>query len=496
MTEIGINTIDNKYLVLADKLTKPAPTDDKIKYDVYNNLPLRIESIDYGYITMIDGSIRKMFIATSEKDTLKCNSLYFSDDGLNWSYLDFPTADVTYSYSKILIFEGSAFVLCDDKLCRFYDFDFDNSEMKEDTIEGESYDLIISKNKLYALAHNGIYNIHKVDDVYEYSDLIQISQDFVFEKFIKSTSDELIIMGYAEMYPVFINIFEDGGVQPIFCTYAFNIQTAISYKEYIYCYTTDARIVTVYKSPSIDKTVHMIYDGYHWSGEIVYYHSHFWIAYTEFIENNAYTYIAKSSNGLDFDADVRIPRMTESDGLFAIACNTDMNDIICIGAGDIYTLIPSVNYFDYGKCVKFTNRTELTDSFSVSIDDFEDPDNFRNYNINVYVVYKDTVLDKDVKFDIAPHVEDGNIVFKIQDKEYEIPEEPEPYTPDEYPPPEEESENNGEENVDETDDEENTNTEDFEETQEGSEGLTEDDPEPISECIKILTVIYGVRTVC
>lgn len=459
MVEIEVNNIDKKYIKMADILTKP--TNDKIAYDVYNNMPLDIASIDYGFITMVDGSIHKTFIATSVADEYRCISLYFSDDGINWTYLDFPTTDIVTVYSKAVIFEGSVFVLYDDKICRLYDFDFDNSTMKEDVLEGVAYDIIIAKNKLYALAHNGFYNIHKVDDKYEYSELVQVSQDFVFEKFIKSALNELIIMGYAEGFPVFINIFGENGVQPIFCTTAFTIQTAISYKDYIYCYTKDARIVTVYKSPSIDKTIHMIYAGHNWSGEVFYYHSHFWIAYSEFIDNEVYTYIAKSSNGLDFDPDVRIPHKTESDGLFAIACDNAMNNIVCVGAGDIYTLVTSVNYFDYG-CIHFAKKTELTEEFMVTIDDFDDIDNFRNYNINVYVVYKNTVLDTITQFDIAPHVENDNIVFKIKDKEYIIPEEPEPETP------EEESDEDSEEEV-----------------------IVQ-----TPETIKVLTIIYGVRTVC
>lgn len=460
MVEIEVNNIDKKYIKMADILTKP--TNDKITYDVYNDMPLDIASIDYGFITMTDGSIHKTFIATSVADEYRCISLYFSDDGVNWTYLDFPTTDIVTVYSKAVIFEGSVFVLYDDKMCRLYDFDFDNSTMKEDVLEGVAYDIIIAKNKLYALAHNGFYNIHKVDDKYEFSELVQVSQDFVFEKFIKSALNELIIMGYAEGYPVFINIFGENGVQPIFCTTAFTIQTAISYKDYIYCYTTDARIITVYKSPSIDKTIHMIYAGHNWSGEVFYYHSHFWIAYSEFVDNEVHTYIAKSSNGLDFDPDVKIPHKTESDGLFAIACDTDMNNIICVGAGDIYTLVTSVNYFDYGDCVYFTKKTELTEEFKVTIDDFDDIDNFRNYNINVYVIYKNTVLDTITQFDIAPHVESGNIVFKIKDKEYTIPEEPEPEVP------EEESDEDSEEEV-----------------------IVQ-----TPETIKILTIIYGIKTVC
>ena len=459
MVEIEVNNIDKKYIKMADILTKP--TNDRIAYDVYNNMPLDIASIDYGFITMTDGSIHKTFIATSVADDYRCISLYFSDDGINWTYLDFPTTDIVTVYSKAIIFEGSVFVLYDDKICRLYDFDFDNSTMKEDVLEGVAYDIIIAKNKLYALAHNGFYNIHRVDDKYEFSELVQVSQDFVFEKFIKSALNELIIMGYAEGYPVFINIFGENGVQPIFCTTAFTIQTAISYKDYIYCYTTDARIITVYKSPSIDKTIHMIYAGYNWSGEVFYYHSHFWIAYSEFVDNEVYTYVAKSSNGLDFDPDVKIPHKTESDGLFAIACDTAMNNIVCVGAGDIYTLVTSVNYFDYG-CIHFAKKTELTEEFNVTIDDFDDIDNFRNYNINVYVIYKNTVLDTITQFDIAPHVESGNIVFKIKDKEYTIPEEPKPETP------EEESDEDSEEEV-----------------------IVQ-----TPETIKVLTIIYGVRTVC
>ena len=63
---------------------------------------------------------------------------------------------------------------------------------------------------------------------------------------------------------------------------------------------------------------------------------------------------------------------------------------------------------------------------TISQTDFSDVDNFSKYNIKVSVVYGKTILDTDVKFDISPRVKDHNIVFKLKDKEYDIPEvEPE-----------------------------------------------------------------------
>jgi len=421
MTNIPVNTLDTKYTSLAKLLAKPK--NDTLKYDTYYSFPVKISSIDYGYITLSDGSIKKMFVASNEADELKTNTIYFSEDGVNWFNIDFPVVESTSVYNKICIFNGSIYMLYDDKLCKLSNFDIENGIMTKTDIEGEAYDIIVIKNELWALAHNGIYRVLSDD---KYSDLIQITGDFVFERFINSAVDDLVLMGYADKFPVFVLF--DGEPHPIFITADFQIQTAISYKDYIYCYTKDERIITIYKTQDLSKTSYSVYAGYRWSGEVYYYHSYFWIAYTEFVNNEFFTYVAKSNNGIDFEADVKVPRESENAGAFVIATTPDMESIVCIGLGDLYTLIPSINYFSYGKANILNTCYDLTESREVTITqtDFSDVDNFSKYNIKVSVVYGKTILDTDVKFDISPRVKDHSIVFKLKDKEYDIPEvEPE-----------------------------------------------------------------------
>lgn len=417
MKEIELNSINKKYLDIADMLQKKPNTD--IKYDVYNSFPLKIESIDYGYIKLADGSITKMFVATSEVDEYKCNSLYFSSDGLNWSYIDFPIVEATTSYNKMIIHNGSVYVIFDNMLRRLYDFDLNVSTMQEATIDGDVYDIIMAKNKLYVLAYNGFYTISDDDQL---TNFISISEDFPFERFIPSTSNELIIMGYAEEYPVFI-IYDENGPHAVFCMTACKLQTAISYKDNIYCYTDDRRIITVYKTSVVDKSSFVEYAGYNWTGEVYYYRSNFWIAYMDYDNDQLYTYIAKSSNGLDFDVDVRIPHLTENDGKFAIASDESMNNVICIGAGDTYTLIPSINYFSYGIPVIYKNNSiHVPSNREITISDFNDIDNFKKYNITVYACdINGKVIENNVKYDISPKVIDGNIFFKIKEIEYDDP---------------------------------------------------------------------------
>ena len=414
MKELKLNFIDKKYLDIADILQKPPRND--IKYDTYNSFPLKIESIDYGYLTLADGSISKMFVATDAPDQFKCNSLYFSSDGLNWMAIDFPMIEATATYNKMVIYNGSVYVLFDDTIRKLYNFNFTDGTMEETVIDGDVYDIIIAKNKLYVLAHNGFYTIQEDDQL---SELIPIAEDYPFERFIPSTSDELIIMGMAEGYPVFI-LYDDNGPHAIFCTYACEIQTAISYKDHIYCYTKDRKIVTVYKTNVVENTAYNIYEGYQWTGEVYYYRSNFWIAYMDFEDGQMYTFIAKSANGIDFDTDVRIPHGSDKDGKFAISCSDNMNDILCVGAGDVYTLVPSINYFNYGNPVIYKNNSiHIPNDREITIDDFDDIDNFSKYNIHVYACdLTGKVIDNQVKFDVSPRVIDNQIFFKIKEFDY------------------------------------------------------------------------------
>ena len=421
MNEISINKIDKRYLNIAEATLD---TDNREDYDVYRSYPVNFESIDYGYIKLKDNTISKMMVASSIIDEYVCNSLFFSEDGSEWQYIDFPVLEATTEYNKLLIYNGSVYFIFDDKIRKLYNFDFENGSMDEDTIEGDISDIAIYNNEVYFLHYNGIYRLHDDDTL---SDLVQIASiDYAFSKFINTTNNELVIMGDAEGYPVFVTY--DGEAHLIFSNIKCEVQTAISCNRFIYCYSVDSRVIVIERNQELSKIQCIEYPGHKWTGDVYYYHSHFWIAYMDFDDNDMHTYIANSINGINFDEEIRLPHKSDKDGKFRIFNTDRMKSVFCIGAGNTYILHPSINYFDYGKCVFYVKKPVLDNTCEFTIDDFDDVYNFSKYNISVAVeeVHENGyIIHSDIKYEITPRVINGNIYFKIINQDYIIGSDPE-----------------------------------------------------------------------
>jgi hypothetical protein len=148
----------------------------------------------------------------------------------------------------------------------------------------------------------------------------------------------------------------------------------------------------------------------------------------DFDDNDMYTYIANSINGINFDEEIRLPHRSDKDGKFCIFNTDRMKSVFCIGAGNTYIMHPSINYFDYGKCVFYVKKPILDNTCEFTIDDFDDVYNFSKYNISVAVeeIHENGyIIHSDIKYEITPRVINGNIYFKIINQDYIIGSDPE-----------------------------------------------------------------------
>ena len=408
MKEIPLNEIDTKFediiKILANK-DKP----DKIKFDVYNSLPISSNSMDYGYIRHNNGIANKMFIAASYPDEYRRVELYFSIDGITWFDIASPDMDVIYSDSKLVIYRGNVYLLIDDTVKMYYNFDLAEGSMDSQFIMDDILDITVVNNTLYLLSDLGVYAITDGEP-----ELINIASDFPFEKFVKSVNNELVIIGHADSYPIFVVY--DGTPHVVYCVTPCNPKTIIAYNDYIYCYTIDGRIVIISKTYNPLESKYEIHPGLQWSGEVSYHMSHFWIAYTDYIDSKAYTLIAKSSNGIDFTPDTILPRFNENDGIFTWGNDYTM----CVCAGETYTLLSSVNYYNYGENIALTfDNVEIPVDRTISIETSEDID-INDYTIRLYLCDNENkVVTRSVSLDVAPYMEDGNIKFVLEEAEYD-----------------------------------------------------------------------------
>ena len=411
MVEIAVNSINDKYKDLADIL---ANTDvpDSLTLDTYNEYPIDVSYIDYGYIKHVNGTTKQMFVACNSPCDLKQNMIYMSTNGEVWVPYSFPTEYVTRLYNKLVIYNGDVYLLFDDDVVRLYNFDMVTSSMDIEFIHDDIYDIMINNHELYMLTHNGVYKIGHESSEPEF---IEITAEFPFESFVPSLNGDLIILGYGGGYPVFA--LYDGETHIIFCTTKCQLRTAISYNDKILCYTTDGKVIDVLKTYEMFAAKQTVYEGRNWSGTVTYHHSYFWLCYTENDNaGNAYTIVAKSSNGVNFDPEVQIPHVSEKDG---VCCWGD-SYTFCICAGSLYMMKSSEKYSDYGfPFIKHFRDIPIGEDGSVEIETNLKISDFDKYVFSPYLC-GDAQMKEDtaIQYDITPHFENAKICFKLKAKDY------------------------------------------------------------------------------
>ncbi len=409
MTEINVNKINDKYFKYTELLeNKDKP--EGIKFDTYTSINMQVTSVDFGNIRLSDGTLRQMFAATSIPDEYAVASLYLSYDGINWIKISYPNNETANVYHKVVIHNGDVYTIFDDECKRFSNFiiDGENSSMDEYDLMTDICDIAVIKNTLYLLADNGI---HKVNHNNE-TEFIGITGDFPFGRFIKSTSDEMVIMGMAGNFPIFL--IYDGESHVVFCTIECNPITAICLDDKILCYTDDSKVVAVNKTYNMLDSKYILYNGRKWTGEVYYKHGCFWLAYTDFNGSDGnYTIIAKSINGIDFDADVRIPYCSDNDGVSIWAQHT-----YCVCAGNMYTLIASENYFNYIEEQSCYTATIAIDNTEISFEPLNTLDIDKSVFIGKIIDVDNNVLGE-IKYDKAPYLcDNGDIGLVLKDGDY------------------------------------------------------------------------------
>ena len=411
MKELNINSIDKRYLQIADIMENKNKLDE-LKFDNYYSFSMDVESVDYGYIKLADGSAEKVFVASSKADSLRALTLFISKDGITWHQVECPDTDVATLYSKIVIYCGKIYVLFDDQVKCLYDFvlEDDHESMSESLIYDDVQDITVVNNTMYMLTFGGVYTVDESNNV----EFIELTADFPFDNFIPSNTSELVIMGYAGNYPMFLVY--DGQPHLVVSTMPCKVLTAICTKDQIFCYTDNAKIVSVYKTFDMNKASYMLYPGHEWCGKISYFHSHFWMSYIERNGTDTYTLIAKSANGIDFDPDTRIPHTSEKDG---ISIWNGMNTY-CLCAGSMFTLVSSINYFKYGKVnILKINDIDIENDGSVTIPVSIDIPDISKCDISVYICDDEShIVENDVKFESIPYMDGTDIKFNLLPDDY------------------------------------------------------------------------------
>ena len=411
MIEIPINSIDAKYKDLAKVLIND-DIPESLTLDTYNEFPMDVGCVDYGYIKLNGGVTEQMFVASSRANDLKRTTIYLSKDGLVWLPIDLPKECITQLYNKLVIYNGDVYLLYDDIVLRLYDFDIITSGLMIDSIQDDVYDIMVNKHTLCMLTHNGVY---KITNDPENKEFVEVTAEIVFDSFVKSLNGDLIILGYAGGYPVFV--LQDDTSHLIFCTTKCQLRTAISYKDKILCYTTDSRVIDVYKSYEMFGNKETVYAGYNWSGTVTYHHSHFWLAYTEF-ENDVmiYTVIAKSSDGINFDPEVRLPHVSEKDG---VSCWGN-SYTYCVCCGNMFTLKCSEKYSDYGfPFIKHYKDIPIGEDGTVEIDADMIISDFDRYVFSPYLCGESQMKrNTSIRYEVIPHFENEKICFKLEERDY------------------------------------------------------------------------------
>ena len=410
MKEIQLNSIDNRYTKLTNVLKNDMKLDE-LKFDLYYSFPIDVYSIDYGFIKLANGSFKQVYVATSKPEDYRQLTVFISEDGITWYDISCDNIASTM-YNKVIIYCGNVYICYDDTVVCLYDFELNEnqSSMSVTPIKDDAQDITVANNVMYMLAHDGVYTVDAENNV----EFISLTADFPFERFIPSTTGELAILGYAGNYPMFL--LYDGQSHLVFCTTPCTVTTAIVSKDQIFCYTRDAKVISVYKTFEMDKASYMVFSGHEWCGEVTYFHSHFWLSYVEHENEETYTLVAKSPNGVDFTPDTKIPHTTEHDGI----ATWNYANTYCVCAGQLFTLIASINYFKYGESVinKYT-KVDINDDYTVSIPIEDKIDNINKCHMNVYICDEEGyITNKDVRFDIIPHIVGDNIEFKLRANDY------------------------------------------------------------------------------
>ena len=421
MTEINLNKINDKYLDYA-KLLENTKKPESLDFDNYNRLPMDVSRIDYGNVKLANGSLVPMFVATSASNEFRVATLSFSEDGINWIQIEYPDNRVCTDFTRIKIHNGSVFVIIDCDCMRFYDINIDgeNSTMQSELVKNiydneilEVYDLIVCKNVLWLLSYEGVYMINNDNK----AAIDKLDFDYPLERFIQSSEDELVILAMCGNYPAFIVY--DGEKHIVFCPLTCTLVTAIVVKDKIYCYTNDARIVILDKVYSITDIRYDVYNGHNWTGDIYYKHACFWMSYTELGGSDGnYTMITKSINGINFDPDVKIPYHDNDDGISVWGDS----HTYCICAGNMYTLISSENYFDYGNIMndRYSN-IEIPDNREISIQlaGSITPDIDKCTMIGELVTSDGQMRQNTIQYERSPYIDEENVIhFTLIDGDY------------------------------------------------------------------------------
>jgi hypothetical protein len=410
MVELAVNSINGKYKDISKVLVN-TDVPEGLFPDTYNNFPIDTNYIDHGYIKLTDGSAHKMFVACGAPNDLRPIVLYLSKDGVVWASIVLPSDYIAKVYNKIVIYDGDVYVLYDDTVIRIFNFDIVDIGAELEVIHNDIYDIMINDHKLCMLTYNGVYKIGHDNSTPEF---IDITAEFPYESFVPSLNGELIILGYGSGYPLFIVY--DGSPHIVLCKTKCTIQTAISYNDKILCYTNDGTIIDVHKAYELLNARETVYDGYNWSGTVTYHHSYFWICYTENDnDGNAYTVISKSSNGINFDPDVKIPHVSNKDG---VLCWGDPHTL-CVCAGSLYMLKSSENYSSYGAAfIKHFENVPIEEDGSVRIDCQISLSDFDSYTFSPYLCNDDQLASNiSIRYDKVPHFEGTEICFKLRNQD-------------------------------------------------------------------------------
>jgi hypothetical protein len=408
MIELEVNSIDKRYTDIADILVNPE-VPESLSLDTFNEYPtLDVSYVDYGYIKFVSGGTTQMFVACTRPNDLRHPSIFLSMDGVTWAPYVLPEGCVIKVYNKVVVYNGDIYLLYDDIVLRLYDFDLVTQSMMVDTIQDDIYDIMINNHNLVMLTHDGIYKITACDiDNMEH---IEIRGEVPYSSFVPSLNGDLIILGYGGGYPVFIVY--DGEVHYIFCTTKCNIKTAININNKILCYTDDCRIIDVYKTYEMMSHRETVYEGLNWSGNVTFHHTYLWLCYTEHDSTGSHTVVAKSSNGINFDPEVRIPNGPDCGG----NCCWGNSYTLCVCNGTLYMLKSSEKESDYGlPFIRFFRNIPIAEDGSVEIESDVEISDFDRYIFNPYICNSKCLTEHvAIRYDIVPHIENNKICFKLK----------------------------------------------------------------------------------
>ena len=411
MVEIPVNCIDDRYKKIADLLSN-TEVPESLTLDTYNRFPIDASYIDYGYIKISGGFAPQMFVACTPPNEFKPNELYLSKDGSNWINIVLPNDYCTAIYNKLVIYNGDVYMLYDDEVIRIYNFDIITQTADVERVKDEIYDIEICNHELFLLSNNGVYKIGHEDITPEF---IEVAIEISPEMFVPSLDGKLIIMGYTEGYPIFV-VVEDSP-RYVLCTTKCVVNTAISFKDKILCYTNKNLIIDVHLAYDILEAKETVYEGHQWCGNVTYHHCYFWLSYIEYDNDGVtYTVIAKSANGINFDPDVKIPHVSNKDGV----CVWGNSYTFCLCAGNIYMMKSSEKYSDYGFPLIQRYVADIESDGSVIIETDDDVSDFDRYIFSPYLIGDDMIAkDTSIRYDTIPYIDsNGNIHFKLVDGDY------------------------------------------------------------------------------